>query len=160
MDPLALALPLVGVVALVVLCALAGGTAREALADADDALARLRSDEPDFAAGAVWLAGDGRSALVCEARGEAIAVVLILGDKHVTRVLRPGSVRALRERRRRDGARVLRVLTRDASCARIDLLCPEPTADTDTLESGPWRQALERLQAPPAQHANALTPAP
>jgi hypothetical protein len=140
MDPLlALALSVGGVLAIVLVCALAGGTRTAVIAGADVAREQLGHDEPTFQAAHVLVAGDGRTALLANHGGTDVAAVMVLGDKFVTRRFGRGSIRAV-ELREQPAGRVLSLRTDDPTCRRIDVALDR----AERVDF--WVAAMERLR--------------
>ncbi|HWN66219.1 MAG TPA: hypothetical protein VNM90_01200 [Haliangium sp.] len=168
MSLLSLLLPVGGVLAIVLVCWLAGGTGKAIIADAEAARACLRHDEPGFAPARVLLARDRRVALVADDRGTDIAAVMAFGDKLVSRRFARGAIRSASLREQPGTGRVLTLLTDDHTCRRIDLPLdpgpgPAPGADTPASHQSPesidsidlWLAALARLMPPSAHPASA-----
>lgn len=141
---LALAFSVGGVIAIVLVCWLAGGTRTAVIADAETARVQLDRDEPSFEAAHVLLAGDRRTALLANDGGTDVAVVMVFGDKLVTRRFARGAIRevALSEQ---PAGRVLTVLTDDPTCRRIDVVIDK---DEPGGKEGAelWIAAMERLR--------------
>jgi hypothetical protein len=158
MSLLSLLLPVAGVLAIVLVCWLAGGTGKAVIADAEAARARLREDEPSFAPARVLLASDRRVALIADRSGTDIAAVMAFGDKLVSRRFARGAIRAASLREQPGTGRVLTLLTDDPTCRRIDMLMDareaQGTAESAGSSESPesihlWLSALERLMPPP-----------
>ena len=175
-QSLMLVLAPVAVMALIAVSWLAGGWRDAVIDSADAARARLAADtsQDDAAALAarVLLSTDGRAALLTRAvgasadgqiddqadkqadkqagalAGDRIAAVVALGDRLVTRHLTPGLVRQVILRERPDGGRLLRIVTHDPTCRRIDLVL-------DAVDLSEWTDMLERLTQAPASMARA-----
>lgn len=153
---LALMLSVGGVIAIVLVCWLAGGTRTAVIADAEAARAQLGHDEPSFQAAHVLVAGDGRAALLASDDGADVAAVVVFGDKLVTRRFGRGGIRtvALGEQ---PAGRVLTVLTEDPTCRRIDVVIAGDGGDGgdgggggDGADgAGFWVAAMERLRQGP-----------
>lgn len=145
---LALVLSVGGVIAIVLVCWLAGGTRTAVIAGAEAARAQVGQDEPTFRAAHVLVAGDGRSALLASDGGADVAAVMVLGDKLVTRRFGHGSIRDVTLREQPAG-RVLTVLTDDPTCRRIDVIIDPNGGDgpRDGADgAGFWLAAMERLR--------------
>lgn len=156
MELVALAVSVGGVIAIVLVCWLAGGTRKTVIASADQALEMLSCDEPTFQAARVLVAGDRRTALVANDSGTDIAAVMVFGDKFVTRRFGHGSIRSVALRQEPAGG-VMTVLTDDPTCRRIEVVIgkdgpnaaesrpgPPETFETDNIEF--WLSAMERLR--------------
>lgn len=155
MSILSLLLPVVGVLVIVLVCWLAGGTGKALIADAEAARACLRHDEPGFTPARVLLARDRRVALLVDDGGTDIAAVMAFGDKLVSRRFARGAIRSASLREQPGTGRVLTVLTDDPTCRRIDVVMeqqqsPEPPEPIDG-----WLSALERLLPSSAHPASA-----
>jgi hypothetical protein len=109
------ALVVSGVTIVLVLTRVVGWSARATIEDLDAARRQLSLDAPDEQAGDGVLADDRRSALLELSDGRA-AVVFVVGDRLVSRVLAPGFVR--RVTTRVDG---LRIGLRDFGTPRVDV---------------------------------------
>jgi hypothetical protein len=148
MSLVSLLLPVAGVLAIVLVCWLAGGTGRAVIDDAEAARACLRHDEPGFTPARVLLARDRRVALLADDSGTDIAAVMAFGDKLVSRRFARGAIRSASLREQPGTGRVLTVLTDDPTCPRIDVVmgAPEP-GDTPGAAGTPdlWLSALARL---------------
>jgi hypothetical protein len=166
MSLASLLLPVAGVLAIVLVCWLAGGTGRAVIDDAEAARACLRHDEPGFVPARVLLARDRRVALLADDSGNDIAAVMAFGDKLVSRRLARGVIRSARLREQPGTGRVLTLLTDDPTCRRIDLVMGTPgsgdTAESPESPESPdsidlWLSALARLMPPSAHPASAGT---
>lgn len=156
-------LPIAGVVAIILVCWLAGGTVQAEIADAEAARAHLRHAEPDFAPARVLLAGDRRVALVADDTSADIAAVMAFGDTLVSRRFARGGIRAARLSQRPGAGHMLTVLTGDPTCRRIDMVLHAPAAEESSPSAEPaesighWLAALERLMPSSARPAGAAT---
>jgi hypothetical protein len=163
MSLLSLLLPVAGVLAIVLVCWLAGGTGKAVIDDAETVRACLRHDEPGFAPARVLLARDRRVALVADDGGTDIAAVMAFGDKLVSRRFARGAIRSASLREQPGTGHVLTLLTDDPTCRRIDLPVdsnadPNPGPGREPTESiGLWLSALARLM-PPSAHRQAPAP--
>jgi hypothetical protein len=137
-DPVILALILAGsalaVAGLVVLNRLIGGWSPAVLGDLQAAGGRLAEDVVGFEPGEGACAADGRAALVLEAGGERLGLVLTRGDRTVTRVFRPGEVDAVS----RDGA-ALDFRFSDFTLPRARAIM------ADEAEAEAWRSKIARF---------------
>ncbi len=140
MELLALVLSVGGVIAIVLVCWLAGGTNKTVIAGADAARIQLQYDEPTFQAAHVLVAGDGRTALLANDSGTDVAAVMVFGDKYVTRRFGRGAIRNVALRQQPTGG-VMTVLTDDPTCRRIDVVIDSGGANGVDF----WLSALERL---------------
>ena len=143
MEILALVLSVGGVIAIVLVCWLAGGTSKTVIADADAARIQLQYDEPTFQAAHVLVAGDGRTALLANDSGTDVAAVMVFGDKFVTRRFGRGAIRNV-EMRQQPAGGVMTVLTDDPTCRRIDVVIDrDRVSGVDGVDF--WISAMERL---------------
>lgn len=167
MDLVSLLLAVAGVLAIVLVCWLAGGMGK-AVIDAEAARECLRHDEPDFVPARVLLARDRRAALLADDSGTDIVAVMAFGDKLVSRRFARGAIRSASLREQPGTGRVLTLLTNDPSCRRIDLVmgAPEPgdtagsagAPDPESPESiALWLSALARLVTPSGHPSSAGT---
>jgi hypothetical protein len=140
-DPIILSLILAGaalaVAGLVVLNRLIGGWSPASLDDPEAAGARLAEDVVGFEPGEGACAADGRAAVVLEADGQRLGLVLARGGRTVTRVFRPGEVDAVS----REGAALdLRLADFTLPRARVIM--------ADEAEAEAWRSRIARFARP------------
>ena len=95
MSPVELALPVVGILAILALVWLTGGLQSASIADTDAAKRRLAEDAPGLAVAEAVLAQDRRIALLAATGDAAFALVFAAGNKLATRVLKPAALRAV-----------------------------------------------------------------
>ncbi|GAB4565069.1 MAG: hypothetical protein Tsb0020_15710 [Haliangiales bacterium] len=134
---------LAGVLILVAISWLAGGMQDAALHTAEDAQAQARVDHPNFAAERVLLGRDRRAALVADERGAALMAITTLGDRFVTRRLRPGSLQGAAVTDDGRAGRALVLTTSDLTCRTISIAL-DPAGDAaDDLDF--WLAASRRL---------------
>lgn len=93
-DPVVLLASLASVFAVFLINLWLGGYTPARLADADDALARLKLDFPSFEEQATLVGSDGKAAVLAAADG-GLALVEAIGDRFLTRLLGPGDISAL-----------------------------------------------------------------
>lgn len=93
-DPIVILASLVSVFAVFLVNRWLGGYTPAHLGDAGDALARLRQDFPSFEEKAALVGSDGNAAIL-QGMGGGIALVEAIGDRFLTRMLRPGDIDAL-----------------------------------------------------------------
>lgn len=132
--PLLLGIVVGGVSAVVLLAHLTGGSETARIASADAALDRFRLDHPDTAPRSILITDDQRGALL--ELDDGVGVVTVLGDKTLTRLLTPSSLRRVTA-----DERGLHLRLRDPAAPRLDL------ALGDLHQRATW---LARLSPPPA----------
>ena len=147
MSPFQLALPVLGILAILALVWLTGGLKTARIADAAAARARLAQDQPQFQPAAVALSRDGKLALLTERDGGQLALVFATGSRLATRVLKPGNLRAAAL----DRTGTITLATDDFGRREFRLELADAATAAD------WAQKLEafRTQAP---HPDPLPP--
>lgn len=93
-DPLVLLVSLLSVLVVFLINRWLGGYTPARLGGADQALARLKLDFPAFDAEATLVGSDGKSAVLAGGDG-SVALVEVIGDRFLTRMLKPGDINAL-----------------------------------------------------------------
>lgn len=96
MSPLDLAIPLGGVVLIILVVWALGGVRTASLGDEEAVRRMLARDHPDFALGEVIVGRDVRSALGFDAQGERLALLHSVGDNVAARLLWPDELRTSR----------------------------------------------------------------
>lgn len=128
----------VGVAGIVGLTYVVGWGAETPLPDLQTALNRLRDDFPEVEATDSVLAADGRVAAFEIRDTAAIALVFVLGDKWVTRLV---DARAIQRVEAADAV-TLRLMLKDFARPRLDIALADSPQLTD------WRGRFEALTRP------------
>lgn len=124
-----------------------GGYTPARLGDERDALSRLRQDFPSFETKATLVGSDGKSAMlrgVCGGDRDSIALVEAVGDRFLTRILRPGDIGALfLEPATKDTGQKLRLQLRDFTNSAFEIALPAGTNGSQ------WHKRLSRFHTRP-----------
>ncbi len=139
MSPIDYALPVGGIILILLIIYLTGGYRTARIGDLD--AARLFSEQvPGFAPKAILVASDGLAALARDTKSGALAVAYAMGDKINVRPLPPGDVAGYRV----DGGRSLTVRLNDFTHGSVTLvLDEEPSGRDGGLAT--WTAALDAL---------------
>jgi len=135
-DPLSLLIPVVGIALVLGAVWLTRGAQRVRL-DRPVMLRRLAEDAPDFIF--AEFAGDlnGQGAIASERSGPALALLWIVGNQIVVRLLSAGAVRRVERRPASDGT-TLAVETGDFTLGQFALRLPSGEAER-------WAERFDRL---------------
>ncbi len=147
-DPIVVLASLLSVFAVVLINRWLGGYTPAHLDSIDVALARLRLDYPFFEDQASVLGSDGKSAMLL-GMGGGIALVETIGDRFLTRMLRPGDVGGLfLEPTDEAGERCLRLQLNDFTNPAFEILL---TAEAD---GAAWHDRLSGFHNLPGGKAH------
>ncbi len=120
--PILLLIVVIGVSVVVGAVHLAGGSRIVPIPSEADALERLQLDYPDYSASSVYLSDDHRNALIFDNKEKTAGLVVVMGDRSLTRMLDQTMIKSI-ERRKNE----IKLKLADLTLPAIRFICGDET---------------------------------